>query len=155
MSNTNKEILEILRHYWKLGRNAVDARSWRSWCHIRSYSIKLVQEIQERSHQPTRETTLRKAICCRPWGPLSRNWDQSSYKYTAIVTGICSFSMDYMASSSSIKENKKKMQRSAPRFNSETSRRTCENLQRTSCKSPGPAFLSMNRNIWRKMDVST
>jgi len=25
MSNTNKEILVILRHYWKLGRNAVDA----------------------------------------------------------------------------------------------------------------------------------
>jgi [histone H3]-lysine36 N-dimethyltransferase SETMAR len=25
MSNTNKEILAILRHYWKLGRNAVDA----------------------------------------------------------------------------------------------------------------------------------
>ena len=24
MSNTNKEILAILRHYWKLGRNAVD-----------------------------------------------------------------------------------------------------------------------------------
>ena len=25
MSNTNKEILAILRHYWKLGRNAIDA----------------------------------------------------------------------------------------------------------------------------------
>ena len=25
MSNTNKEILAILRHYWILGRNAVDA----------------------------------------------------------------------------------------------------------------------------------
>ena len=25
MSNTNKEILAILRHYWKLGQNAVDA----------------------------------------------------------------------------------------------------------------------------------
>jgi len=25
MSNTNKKILEILRHYWKLGRNGVDA----------------------------------------------------------------------------------------------------------------------------------
>ena len=25
MSNTNKEILAILRHYWKLGRNVVDA----------------------------------------------------------------------------------------------------------------------------------
>ena len=25
MSNTNKEILEILRHYWKLDRNADDA----------------------------------------------------------------------------------------------------------------------------------
>jgi len=24
MSNTNKEILANLRHYWKLGRNAVD-----------------------------------------------------------------------------------------------------------------------------------
>jgi len=25
MSNTNKEILAILRHYWKLGRNTVHA----------------------------------------------------------------------------------------------------------------------------------
>jgi len=25
MSNTNKEILAILRHYWKLSRNTVDA----------------------------------------------------------------------------------------------------------------------------------
>ena len=25
MSNTNKEILTILQHYWKLGRNTVDA----------------------------------------------------------------------------------------------------------------------------------
>ena len=25
MSNTNKEILEILQNYWELGRNAVDA----------------------------------------------------------------------------------------------------------------------------------
>ena len=32
------------------------------------------------------------------------------------------------------------MKRGAPRFDSETSRRTCENLYRTSCKSPGPRF---------------
>ena len=34
--------------------------------------------------------------------------------------------MDYVVSSSSIREDKQKMQNSAPQFDSETSRRTCE-----------------------------
>jgi len=33
----------------------------------------------------------RKIICCRTRRPLSKNWGQSSYKYTAIVTGFCDY----------------------------------------------------------------
>ena len=89
------------------------ARSWRLWCHLRSYSTKLVQEIQGRPHQPSRGTTPRKAIYPRPWGPLSKNWGQQSYKYIAIVTGAWSFPLDYRASSSSIRKDAQRMQRSA------------------------------------------
>ena len=132
MSNTNKKILAILLHYWKrCWCRTYPARSWRLWCHVWLYSTKLVQEIQVRSYQPSRGTTTRKAICCRPWDPLSKNWGQSRYKYTAIVTRAWSFRMDYRASSSSIREDKQKMQRSAPRFDNKTSRRACENLHKT------------------------
>jgi len=140
-----------LKHCWC---RTYPARSWRSWYHLRSYSTKLVHKIQGRSHQPSRGTTPQKTICCRPCGPLSNNWGQTSYKYMAIVTGAWSFPMDYSASSSLIREDKQKMHRCAPRFDRETSRRTCENLQRTSCELPGPAFLPTNRNMWRKMDLS-
>ena len=42
---------------------------------------------------------------------------------------------------------KQRMQKISPRFDIKTSRRTCENLQRISCKSPGPTFLPTNRNM--------
>ena len=53
-----------------------------------------------------------------------------------------------------IREDKQNMQRSAPWFDIATSRRKCENFQRTSCKSAGPAFLP-NRKMWQKIDLST
>ena len=118
------------------------ARCWKSWCHLRLYSTKLLQEIQGRSHQPSLRCSVKELK------PIQIQ-----------VHGNCHMGlvlpMDYRAPFSSIKKDKQKMKRNSPRFDSQTSRQTCENLQRTSCKSPRPAFLATNRNMWRKMDLFT
>ena len=87
MSNTNKEILAILQHYWILDQNAVDAaRIMREVEGYNAISDRTAQNwskkfkkghtnLQEKPHLGRPSVVDHEVLC------------QSSYKYTAIVTG--------------------------------------------------------------------
>jgi len=154
MSNTNKEILAILRHYWKLGRNVLMP-------HVSCKMLKIMMPYPIVQHKiGTRNSrkvppTFKRNHALEDHEVLCQRIEANPATITRqLLHEFGPFRWTIGCHPHQLKKKSKRC-REVPHDLIAKQAVTCENLQRTTYKSPGPAFLPKYHNMGQKMDLFT